>query len=473
MTDHETHIDPESTYQCSHCHCNILSSNQFTHDAICARRNASGNQRIAQPQMIRRESSSSGLPDAIEPNYSNRRPQIREDKALAKNKLITCPNCEKSVREQDFTSHAEKECEGSDKIPCEFCDQSIPIASYTHHIEDTHRREREEEQERHHQRQQESQRTNERPASPDRGMAPRLDQNMQENRSQRSGSLEGRDRSPGHNDSQENSGGFMGFIRNLVHTAAQHRSEPNEMPQNRPQPRDQPQSSTRSLLSRLMGNHDEEEHHGRRAPMTMEDFFLRSIQARNEAQRANAQQNQNPFMRSGQQGEGRSVRTINLGPHGTLVFSSGRSAMQEPEDHWQTVGVPQERPNQRNMHSMEDMGPMGLLLQMLNSRNQGMMMPFNINEEQLHQLEETGLSKEDIDSLSVVKYDAEKNKNLSSDMKSCPICLDDFDDGVEVRFLWCLHRFHKKCIDQWLEKHTNCPICKKDFSEMDQQFESP
>jgi len=457
MADHETQINPESTYQCPHCHCSILSSNQFTHDAICARRNASNNQRAPQPQMIRRENSSSGLPDPVEPNYSNRRPQIREDRGLAKNKLITCPNCEKSVREQDFAAHADHECEGNDKIPCEFCDQSIPMTSYTQHVEDTHRREREEEQQRHQQRQQESQRINERPVSPGRGMASRQNQNMQEDRSQRQGSQEGRDRSPGRNASQENTGGFMGFLRNLVQTAAQHRSEPHELPQSQPQsqPREQPQSSTRSLLSRMMmGNH---EHEGRR-PMTMEDFFLRNIQARNEAQRANAQQDGT-----------RSVRTINLGPHGTLVFSSGRSAMQEPEDHWQTVGVPQERPNQMNL---EEMGPMGLLLQMLSSRNQGMMMPFNLNEEQLHQIQETGLSKEDIDSLSVVKYDAEKNKNLSSDMKSCPICLDDFEDGTEVRFLWCLHRFHKKCVDQWLEKHTNCPICKKDFSEMDQQFDS-
>jgi len=465
MTDQETHIDPSSTYQCSHCHCDILTSNQFTHDAICARRNASGNQRVAQPQMIRRENSSSGLPDPVESNHSNRKPQIREDRVLANNKLITCPNCDKSVREQEFASHTDQ-CEGSDKIPCEFCDQSIPMTSYTQHIEDTHRREREEEQERHQQRQQ--QRDNERPASPDRGMAPRQNQNMQESRDQRSGSQEGRDRSPDHNASQENSGGFMSFLRGLVQNAAQHRAEPHDMSQSQPQsqPREQPQSSTRSLLSRLIGNHDDHESDSR--SMTLEDFFLRNIQARNEAQR---QRSQNPFMQSGQQGGGRSVRTINLGPRGTLVFSTGRSAMQEPEDYWQTVGVPQGRSNQMSMSPMEEMGPMGLLLQMLNSRNSGMM-PFNMTEDQLNQIQETGLSKEDIDSLSVVKYDAEKNKNLSSDMKSCPICLDEFTDGIEVRFLWCLHRFHKKCIDQWLEKHTNCPICKKDFSEMNEEFSS-
>lgn len=476
MSNQDLHMDIETTYQCPHCHANILSSNQFTHDAMCARRQAAGNQRPAQPQMIQRENSSSGLPDTID--YSNRRPQIREERGLARNKLITCPNCEKSVREQDFANHADNECEGNDKIPCEFCDQLIPMSSYTMHVEDAHRREQEEEQSQRQQRQQEQHRSNQRPASPGRGMASRQNQSAQENRNQASRSQEQRDRSPGRNASQESTGGgFMGFLRNLVQNAAQNRSEderPESQHQSQSQPQshshqhEQPQSSTRSLFSRLLGNHDHPESDSRR-PMTMEDFFLRSIQARHEAERENAQRSQNPFGNSAPRGGNRTVRTINLGPHGTIVLSTGRSAMEEPEDYWQTVGLPQRRPNQMNMSPMEEMGPMGLLLSMLSSGGQGMM---QIDPEQLNQLQETGLSKEDIDSLSIVKYDAEKNKNLSEDMKSCPICLEEFEDGVEVRFLWCLHRFHRKCVDQWLESHTNCPICKKDFSEMDQHAES-
>jgi len=463
------------TYQCPHCHSDILTYNQPTHDAICARRHAAGNersdpnnqrsalvnQRPAQPQMIQRDSSSGGYPELDGP-YSSRRPQVREERSIANNKLITCPNCEKSVREKELNNHVAHECQGNDKIPCEFCDQAISMSSYTHHIEDVHRREREEEQERHAQRHQQQE------AQPER--APRQPSN------ERPPSQE---RPQDENASQGTSGGFMGFLKNLMHTATQHRAEPMERPREveRHMPSEQSQSGSRSLLSRLMGSNQYEE---RSHPMTMEDFFTQSLQGRQESQRPQqreqdhpffSQRSQNPF--ASQPSGSRSVRTIRLGPHGTLIISSGQGQGQmdeEQEDVWQSVGRPQRRMQSGPMQqaSIEEMGPRGLLLQMLAARGQGMPVAFNMDPEQLAELEQKGLSKEDIESLSVVKYDAAKNKNLSEDMKSCPICLDEFEDGIEIKFLWCLHRFHKKCIDQWLEKNTNCPICKKDFSEMNE-----
>lgn len=79
--------------------------------------------------------------------------------------------------------------------------------------------------------------------------------------------------------------------------------------------------------------------------------------------------------------------------------------------------------------------------------------------------EERGLEKEALESLPVVSYHNETFKHVDDEYKSCPICLDQFEEEQEVRFLWCLHRFHKNCVDQWLDKHTTCPICKKDYSE--------
>lgn len=44
----------------------------------------------------------------------------------------------------------------------------------------------------------------------------------------------------------------------------------------------------------------------------------------------------------------------------------------------------------------------------------------------------------------------------------CRICLDIMQAPYKVRTLICAHRFHLKCIDEWL-RHDNtpsCPLCR-------------
>lgn len=50
---------------------------------------------------------------------------------------------------------------------------------------------------------------------------------------------------------------------------------------------------------------------------------------------------------------------------------------------------------------------------------------------------------------------------------TCPICVDDFEGGEELRVLPCKHQYHPACIDPWLLNHsTICPLCRYDFSLM-------
>jgi len=45
--------------------------------------------------------------------------------------------------------------------------------------------------------------------------------------------------------------------------------------------------------------------------------------------------------------------------------------------------------------------------------------------------------------------------------ESCLICIDNYKKGEFKRELpKCKHYFHKKCIDKWLKKKANCPICR-------------
>lgn len=44
---------------------------------------------------------------------------------------------------------------------------------------------------------------------------------------------------------------------------------------------------------------------------------------------------------------------------------------------------------------------------------------------------------------------------------TCAICLEKVVAGDLVRQLQCEHVFHRPCVDLWLLRHPNCPLCKQ------------
>ncbi|KAL7143176.1 hypothetical protein ABFS83_08G173400 [Erythranthe nasuta] len=72
-----------------------------------------------------------------------------------------------------------------------------------------------------------------------------------------------------------------------------------------------------------------------------------------------------------------------------------------------------------------------------------------------------GLSQDEIEQLPVDEFINDETTTLFSET-SCPICLQDLKDGEAVRFLPnCKHLYHLCCIDEWLSRQGNCPICRK------------
>ena len=58
-------------------------------------------------------------------------------------------------------------------------------------------------------------------------------------------------------------------------------------------------------------------------------------------------------------------------------------------------------------------------------------------------------------------------KNLYSDIPSCAICMENFNDEDIVRILGdCNHIFHITCCDIWMETNVRCPVCRKDIREI-------
>ncbi|CDF40180.1 unnamed protein product [Chondrus crispus] len=43
----------------------------------------------------------------------------------------------------------------------------------------------------------------------------------------------------------------------------------------------------------------------------------------------------------------------------------------------------------------------------------------------------------------------------------CCVCMCDVEEGEELRVLPCSHKYHKKCIDEWLTYNGCCPVDKK------------
>ena len=47
--------------------------------------------------------------------------------------------------------------------------------------------------------------------------------------------------------------------------------------------------------------------------------------------------------------------------------------------------------------------------------------------------------------------------------QDCSICLDNFKNEETIITTPCLHYFHEKCLNLWLENNHNCPLCRIDI----------
>ncbi|XP_037076460.1 E3 ubiquitin-protein ligase RNF13-like [Pollicipes pollicipes] len=67
------------------------------------------------------------------------------------------------------------------------------------------------------------------------------------------------------------------------------------------------------------------------------------------------------------------------------------------------------------------------------------------------------LPKRILDSLPVQRFDKAVHT-----YDTCAICLDDYEDGEQLRILPCNHAYHTKCVDPWLTRSRRvCPVCKQ------------
>lgn len=77
----------------------------------------------------------------------------------------------------------------------------------------------------------------------------------------------------------------------------------------------------------------------------------------------------------------------------------------------------------------------------------------------------SGIDKTVVESLPFFRFSSLKG---SREGLECAVCLSRFEDIEILRLLpKCKHAFHIDCIDQWLEKHSSCPLCRHKVSAED------
>jgi len=79
-----------------------------------------------------------------------------------------------------------------------------------------------------------------------------------------------------------------------------------------------------------------------------------------------------------------------------------------------------------------------------------------------------GLADYIIESIPIVKYGDQRilSAGNSEGCDCCSICLCEYEEGEDVRFLPCKHIFHPACVDTWLKRNASCPSCRQSIRTM-------
>lgn len=73
----------------------------------------------------------------------------------------------------------------------------------------------------------------------------------------------------------------------------------------------------------------------------------------------------------------------------------------------------------------------------------------------------TGMTPAEIHALPLISATA-SDVERDSESCECSICINIFEEGEKLRCLpGCGHTFHRTCIDLWLLRSTDCPLCKR------------
>ncbi|CAI9778848.1 unnamed protein product [Fraxinus pennsylvanica] len=83
------------------------------------------------------------------------------------------------------------------------------------------------------------------------------------------------------------------------------------------------------------------------------------------------------------------------------------------------------------------------------------------------EIEKRGLDEAAIRSIPLFQYrkGIGKDKLAEGSYTDCTVCLNEFQEDEKLRIIPnCGHVFHIDCLDIWLQKNANCPLCRTGIS---------
>ena len=84
------------------------------------------------------------------------------------------------------------------------------------------------------------------------------------------------------------------------------------------------------------------------------------------------------------------------------------------------------------------------------------------NGGQLREAGRRGASAEEITEHSEVRPFRAEDFPDAEDAK-CVVCLGEYEEGDQLRYLRCNHHFHIECVDEWLKRQSSCPLCVREL----------
>ena len=87
-----------------------------------------------------------------------------------------------------------------------------------------------------------------------------------------------------------------------------------------------------------------------------------------------------------------------------------------------------------------------------------------INDQRIYRLNQININerihRNQIPQKYIIKIKEYKLNEDLEESDNCSICLENYNKDNIINVLKCGHKYHKDCIDDWINDNNKCPLCR-------------